>query len=787
MAQAAPSLRVVKASLAAHLRNDPARPAQKDAVLERIQHAVEVQHWLSVHTMNIIKLWCVTRVAAGRARDLPKFTQGLVTSIMAKLHNNAPLPAHPDFEEVFDEYWKTIPLARQVALRDSANAPIPNVRNADATRIVTTLQNNILNGFAKCVRRYTKAIVPLTEGESQAAWKRRTSKAAGNVLNVLYVRTTVHQVTAGITDALESAAWRLVAANLPELRPVTHAMGMFLSATNAQCFLPAMMHMCQVLEVAGAGEGAYRHKPMAIFPMRTSMTPAYITLDYSAMVYLCYDLLPVHTPSRSRYKWLQPKEGVVQHQDELWGALFDTSKRVFRDSGKSVWRRGDSIQTDGIGLSVVRTTKKRNDGKRHRATPDEMAARAIVEAARKTERDAEMAARVAALEANLAMPKKKSKKRERADKAEQPTKRVRVATEPVRDPAVEIYATDLCEQERGALAGRTVIGMDPGKSDLFYASTFKPGEDEEPFRVANLETFRYTQASRKAVTAKNNAAQMSFLKQRGVAAHEARLNDVRKTTLDKDNLLAYFRLKNEVNEAVAPVYMDARIRKWRLGNYIAIQASEGCMLRDFEKKFGPKDSLVLAYGNWSATETFKGQVPTKGASLRRLFRRAGFMVLLIQEYYTSKRCCACKNGECSTFRTVAKNVMKIPRVKKRRRKPGVKTDSAMARVKLACGSGIQPLVECVVVEPVATRIAHGLVRCDNTSCARLWNRDVNGSVNILLAARAALAGEERPAHLKQKWTRTSSIKVFGGQQARTRLQEDRQCGEGEASEADPIL
>src|SRR5271167_3362736 len=43
------------------------------------------------------------------------------------------------------------------------------------------------------------------------------------------------------------------------------------------------------------------------------------------------------------------------------------------------------------------------------------------------------------------------------------------------------------------------------------------------------------------------------------------------------------------------------------------------------------------------------------------------------------------------------------------------------------------------------RLVHGLLRC--TTCSRIWNRDVNGAINILHIAKAALGGDQRPKYL----------------------------------------
>ena len=45
----------------------------------------------------------------------------------------------------------------------------------------------------------------------------------------------------------------------------------------------------------------------------------------------------------------------------------------------------------------------------------------------------------------------------------------------------------------------------------------------------------------------------------------------------------------------------------------------------------------------------------------------------------------------------------------------------------------------------------GLVRCG--TCAKIWNRDVNGSLNILHIGSEAISGHGRPEYLKYRRTR----------------------------------
>ena len=52
--------------------------------------------------------------------------------------------------------------------------------------------------------------------------------------------------------------------------------------------------------------------------------------------------------------------------------------------------------------------------------------------------------------------------------------------------------------------------------------------------------------------------------------------------------------------------------------------------------------MVLAWGDWSRGSQMKFLEPTKGVGMRRLFQRAGYEVLLVDEFRTSCTCFGCE-------------------------------------------------------------------------------------------------------------------------------------------------
>lgn len=154
------------------------------------------------------------------------------------------------------------------------------------------------------------------------------------------------------------------------------------------------------------------------------------------------------------------------------------------------------------------------------------------------------------------------------------------------------------------------------------------------------------------------------------------------------------------------------VRKLRWNGYINRRRSEDKMINQIKSKFGDPSDTIIALGDWSSGNYhMRGKEPTKGKGMRKTLRRAGFKVYLVDEHNTSAKChnCSCKL-EKFHYRGSKK-----PKTK-----------------------GQKLLV-------------HGLLRCKTENgCGSLWNRDVNGSLNIRKLALAALRREERPEAFRRK-------------------------------------
>ena len=131
----------------------------------------------------------------------------------------------------------------------------------------------------------------------------------------------------------------------------------------------------------------------------------------------------------------------------------------------------------------------------------------------------------------------------------------------------------------------------------------------------------------------------------------------------------------------------------------------------------------------------KNKEPSKGVGMRKLFKKHGYKdIYLANEFRSSKKCFNCKSeeedqGVCEKFM-----YMPNPRPCKERKECG-------------CNSRNQQHSKHSKIENHSESLVHGLIRCK--TCNRTWNRDVNGSLNILHISQAAILSQQRPKYLSR--------------------------------------
>ena len=98
--------------------------------------------------------------------------------------------------------------------------------------------------------------------------------------------------------------------------------------------------------------------------------------------------------------------------------------------------------------------------------------------------------------------------------------------------------------------------------------------------------------------------------------------------------------KTKLNTELKYFYEKELFRKLKWRNHIYKRKSEDNFLNRIEEKYGKKEEILIAYGNWSNIKQMKYIMPTMGKGLRRIIEKR-FDIILIDEYNTSKLCSKC--------------------------------------------------------------------------------------------------------------------------------------------------
>ena len=264
------------------------------------------------------------------------------------------------------------------------------------------------------------------------------------------------------------------------------------------------------------------------------------------------------------------------------------------------------------------------------------------------------------------------------------------------------------------LKNKKIVAIDPNMSDLLYCVD----SDDK-----NRNFFRYTQNQRRKETKykKYKNIILEYKQGKNIIKLETEIALFNRKTLQYENFKSYLKKKNEINSKLFKFYENYIFRKLKLNGYINRLKSEQKLINRFTKIFGTPKDTIITIGDWEQRKHRKFKDPIKGIGFRKMFRKSGFQVYLVDEFRTSCRCSNCEGGKCSKFREI------------RNPKP-TKNNSFLS---------------------------HGLLLCKK-DCG-LWNRDENSSRNIYKIAYNAINGKERPEYL-------SRSKVISGTSSVGKLQ-----------------
>jgi len=272
---------------------------------------------------------------------------------------------------------------------------------------------------------------------------------------------------------------------------------------------------------------------------------------------------------------------------------------------------------------------------------------------------------------------------------------------------------------------KNIVGIDPGKQDLIYCTDGKINYKKNGSIKPHI--FRYSQNQRRKEI-KTKKYREIIKKEKGptIPFLESLLSKASSKSCFLKNAIIYVRSRSLPDKILEDEYKRELYRRLKWYSYINKQKSEQKMINNFRKEFGNQKETIVCVGNWSENSPKKYNEPTKGKSIRKLFKRNGYRIYLINEYNTSKK----------NFLT-GEDMEKF-----------IKREHPKAKINKRY-KGFQKLWHGLLRSKNGKLSSESLVSIKGKSDKKhiLLNRDYNGSMNIYTKAKCIVENKKIPSYL----------------------------------------
>ena len=447
--------------------------------------------------------------------------------------------------------------------------------------------------------------------------------------------------------------------------------------TNTTSLIHATWEINRVLEDAG-------EKCISCIPFRRQMRPGFCNFDTRAIAAVL-GLGKKDTCSLEEWK------------NTTWRNVLHFGKSIKVPSGSAF---GCSMRTDGVSVRLVILPMERATTSKSRTL------------------------------------KGKKRHRDEDDAKEASTSKNTPSSISIPRPA--LYTIDQIKHLSRTLQHATVVGADPGKSELLVCARVYPDA-----AVPKAPSVRYTSAQRRHETSTKLHAELAH-KEMPPSLQEGtlKLSEYSSRSSYPDRLGDYFKTRRTMLKDALEHYGNLKYRYRAWTRFRREQRSITDFVRRIKGLADDKDSpIILAYGSWANVAGKPGRKENKGhpscigKGLRAKLAKH-FVVVSTPEAWTSKTCSKC-GGRCDGCMEVDNRCRQF-------------RDQICQRI------------ECGILPSTTRRpplAARGLRRCTNPDCGIFLNRDHNAAVNIGRRCADAIFHESNPQDYFPSWADASTRDV----------------------------
>lgn len=418
----------------------------------------------------------------------------------------------------------------------------------------------------------------------------------------------------------------------------------------------------------------YHFKSINIFPSKSSNIPEYMKIDTVVVLRLLVG---------KNVKYYE--DNLSKLSNEVWGKIFNINHSVFKKFKKKGYIFNRMLSTDGFGCSLlfVRKDLYNPNGKTY-------------------------------------VPKASKPYNYKEDK----------------------YIDDLTDVELKQIDITNVVSNDPGYHDIAYFTDGKTKvvKKNNGSDCRKTNKLRFTQDQRRFET-KSKVYQKrrekdktkTLINGESIKQIESGLNIYDSSSCMLSDAIKFIKAKNESNYLLRNYYCKNMHRYLKWSGKINKKRCDDNLIKRFINKFGSPQQVTLLYGDQDQSG-MKFMEPTKGRSMRRLFKSKGFKVYLVDEFRTSKMLfdepgIKGKGIEMENFKSV-----KNPRPYRRGKRKMVKSHGLL-RAKLYTKFKSE-FTTTSCKGDIFTKI--------------LFNRNLNAALNILQKGMCVILGQKIPKWLTRQ-------------------------------------
>lgn len=624
-----------------------------DYILEITNKVVNNVHKIVIHTYNFLKLYSIhTYETTGQ---LPIIDENLIKMIMKTIaikDNRGSKPTEKNKNIIIslqlfhEKYYRPIMYEQE----DLTITNLNTLLDYEAKNMITVIENHIKNNFFDFFGRYINIMVNKENQEKKIRSDKNLSKEKIKTKISLF-RKEIRKLKMDLLKNKNecNGKYNILKRNIRE-NLFSNNLNEIMKQVNNDPIIFLLILIKMSVEIENKGEKFFN-----CFPLRKNIIPKYVKLDTTTIIHLFF------TPDMNKSFYLNDGNTIL-FKDYIWDMFFRTERKFFN---KKNYVFENQICTDGIACSILLLRKDlyKPDKKhkiQHVHKPFDYKSEMYIDEMTDEEKikfkdyskvgvdpgkDDLIYASTIKNENEGYFDIVKFRYSQCQRKKETKSKKYMKILDKDKKETI-ILNNDIIREFKNCKTFEDIEKLFSKKMNIIvkdkksYMDQVKNCKTIEEFGKILNNKNKIKKEIKGCTTFKNISEVFDnrVYNNNNISVKELEtvLSSHNSKSCKYDNVEAYIKIKNKTNSLLYKYYEKTVYRKLKWNAKINKQRSEAKMINNFKNIFGDPSKVLIGIGDFEQKRQMKYKEPTKGKSFRKLFRKAGYNLFLVNEYNTSK-------------------------------------------------------------------------------------------------------------------------------------------------------